>query len=68
MSEKRSRKGRVFFGCTNYPTCKFATWDPPVQKECPVCGYSILVEKGAKSDSPHYSCPSCKSLLEPESL
>lgn len=68
MSEKRTKKGRIFFGCSNYPKCDFASWDPPVQKKCPVCEYSILVEKGAKSGTPHYSCPKCKSVLDPESL
>lgn len=36
--EKRTRRGKVFYGCTGYPTCKFATWKKPVEDKCPVCG------------------------------
>jgi DNA topoisomerase-1 len=68
MAEKRSRKGRVFYGCTGYPECKFATWDPPVDTKCPVCDYSIVVEKTTKQDGHHFYCPNCKAVLDPESL
>jgi DNA topoisomerase-1 len=68
MAEKRSRKGRVFYGCTGYPECKFATWDPPVDKRCPVCDYAILVDKTTKTDGHHLHCPGCKAVLDPESL
>lgn len=36
--EKRTRRGKVFYGCTGYPKCKFATWKKPVEDKCPVCG------------------------------
>lgn len=42
----KSRKGRIFFGCSNYPKCDFATWYRPVDKPCPKCGATFLVEKG----------------------
>jgi len=42
--ERRTRRRRPFYGCTNYPECDFVTWDRPVDRACPVCG-SILVEK-----------------------
>ena len=45
--EKRSRKGKVFYGCNNYPKCDFATWDEPIDEKCPVCE-SILTKKGDK--------------------
>jgi DNA topoisomerase-1 len=48
--EKRSRKGKVFYGCGNYPKCKFATWYKPVKKKCPECGTGVLAEKRTKSD------------------
>lgn len=35
--EKKTRKGKIFYGCTNYPKCKMATWDEPVLKLCPEC-------------------------------
>lgn len=37
LSEKRTKRGKVFYGCNNYPTCDFATWDKPVSDPCPVC-------------------------------
>jgi len=43
--EKRSRKGKVFYGCNNYPKCKTAYWDKPIDEKCPECN-NQLVEKG----------------------
>lgn len=43
--EKNTRKGKVFYGCTHYPKCDFASWYKPIPNEtCPECG-EILVEK-----------------------
>lgn len=44
---RRSKKGRVFYGCSNYPKCKFALWNKPLKEKCPKCG-SILVEKNPR--------------------
>jgi len=41
---KRTRRGKVFYGCNKYPDCDFALWDKPIKEFCPDCG-SILVEK-----------------------
>lgn len=46
--EKRTRRGKLFYGCSNYPQCSFASWDKPVDKSCPRCGSPILVEKTSK--------------------
>jgi DNA topoisomerase-1 len=46
--ERRSKKGRVFFGCDRYPDCEFVSWDKPAQAPCPDCG-SMLVEKRGKN-------------------
>ncbi|KPK45681.1 MAG: hypothetical protein AMJ77_07040 [Dehalococcoidia bacterium SM23_28_2] len=43
--EKRSRRGRVFYGCANYPSCKFTTWSRPLPTSCPECG-SLLLAAG----------------------
>lgn len=45
--EKRSRKGKIFYGCNNYPKCKTAYWDKPTGEKCPECG-SVLTEKNGK--------------------
>ena len=42
--EKKSRKGKLFYGCNNYPKCKTAYWDKPIGEACPECG-KMLVEK-----------------------
>lgn len=51
--EKRSKRGKVFYGCNNYPTCKTAYWDKPIGKLCPECK-SMLTQKGKK-----IKCSSC---------
>lgn len=43
--ERKSRKGRVFWSCSNWPDCKFASWHRPVAESCPDCGASLLLEK-----------------------
>ena len=45
--EKRTKKGKIFFGCSNYPKCDFAAWDKPINEFCPECK-SILVETKKK--------------------
>ncbi|PKM81368.1 MAG: DNA topoisomerase I, partial [Firmicutes bacterium HGW-Firmicutes-13] len=42
--ERKTKKGRKFFGCSSYPECEFISWYRPVDQKCPECG-SILVEK-----------------------
>ena len=51
--EKKSRKGKVFYGCNNYPKCKTAYWDKPTGSKCPECG-EMLVEKNNS-----IKCSSC---------
>jgi DNA topoisomerase-1 len=46
--ERRTRKGRTFYSCTNYPNCTYALWDKPIPEKCPQCGFSFLVEKQGK--------------------
>ncbi len=43
----KSGKGKIFFGCSNYPKCNFMTWDEPIYEKCPNCG-SIMVKKNTK--------------------
>ncbi|MFA4967444.1 MAG: type I DNA topoisomerase [Candidatus Margulisiibacteriota bacterium] len=46
---RRTRKGKIFYSCGNYPKCKIAFWDKPTGEKCPKCG-SMMVEKKAKGD------------------
>ncbi len=54
--EKRSKRGKVFFGCSRYPECTFATWDKPVAKPCPICNKPYLVEKNTKRQGNFLAC------------
>jgi DNA topoisomerase-1 len=64
LSQRRTSRGKIFWGCTKYPECKYATWYKPVDRECPACGHSILVEKETKRHGPHLACPSCKHIVK----
>ena len=44
---KRSKKGRKFYGCDNYPKCDFVSWNKPIDEKCPKCG-NILTEMNSK--------------------
>lgn len=44
--EKKSKKGKKFFGCSNYPECTYMTWDAPAKEICPKCGKSLLKKTG----------------------
>lgn len=44
---KRSKKGRIFYGCNNYPKCEFVSWNKPINEKCPKC-HSILTEMKSK--------------------
>lgn len=50
---KKSKKGRVFYGCKNYPNCNFMIWDKPIMKKCPVCDNN-MAEKGTKKNKINY--------------
>ncbi|MBE6144949.1 MAG: type I DNA topoisomerase [Firmicutes bacterium] len=43
--EKKSKKGKVFYGCNNYPKCKTAYWDMPIGETCPNCGKMLVKKK-----------------------
>ncbi|MDD6923657.1 MAG: type I DNA topoisomerase [Veillonellaceae bacterium] len=40
--ERKSRRGRVFYGCANYPKCDYVTWDQPQKEKCPKCGAFMM--------------------------
>lgn len=46
---QKSAKGRIFFGCENYPNCNFMSWDEPVSDICPKCGNTMFKKKGKKA-------------------
>jgi len=62
LEERRSRRGKIFYGCNKYPECDFATWDKPVPLSCPDCESTYLLEKTTKKAGTWYKCPTkgCK--------
>ncbi len=68
--ERRSRRGKTFYGCNRYPDCGFVSWAKPVGERCPECGSAYLIEKWTKN-TPGLRCPNkeCKykrALPQPE--
>jgi DNA topoisomerase-1 len=59
LLQRRSRKGRTFYGCSNYPKCEFATWKRPLPDPCPHCG-GLLVEAGRDKAK----CQQCQRIVE----
>lgn len=47
--EKKTRRGKVFYGCNQYPSCDFALWHKPIGKTCPKCQEQLVV-KGKKNE------------------
>jgi DNA topoisomerase-1 len=57
--ERKSRKGRIFYGCANYPKCDFVSWDRVVPQPCPVCG-SYVVAKTRRGGTTVLECAANK--------
>jgi len=55
--EKKTKRGKIFFGCTNYPECEFTSWDKPTDIKCPDCG-GIMYEKLTRGNRKY--CPVCE--------
>ncbi len=54
--ERKSRRGKVFYGCANYPDCDFVLWNKPVLEPCPQCGEKFLIEKITKRHGRQLMC------------
>ena len=59
LAERRSRRGKNFYGCIRYPDCDFVTWSRPVSMKCPECGHPYLEEKYLKAGS-MLQCPNAE--------
>ena len=60
IAERRSKKrGKAFFGCSNYPNCDFVCWDRPVKETCPECGYVGAESKRNKTRGEYRRCLKC---------
>jgi DNA topoisomerase-1 len=56
LVQRKSKRGKIFYGCSNFPNCNFALWDKPVAKECPECGARFLLEKSTKKQGAFQVC------------
>ncbi|MGE3512013.1 MAG: type I DNA topoisomerase [Vicinamibacterales bacterium] len=54
--ERKSKRGKIFFGCSNYPDCDFVLWNRPLAEACPKCGSPFLVEKITKRHGRQLLC------------
>jgi len=54
--ERRSRKGRTFYGCSAYPACTFVLWQRPIAQPCPQCGAPFVTERVARGGVRTLSC------------
>ena len=59
LAERRTRRGRTFFGCSNYPDCDFSTWYRPVPDTCPECGYVGAETRTTKARGEFRRCLKC---------
>ena len=59
--EKKSKRGKIFYGCTSFPECDFTSWDMPTNEKCEKCG-SVLFKKSGKRTY----CPECDKKTKKE--
>jgi DNA topoisomerase I len=60
IAERKSRKGRTFYGCANYPACDFVSWDKVAPERCAVCG-DYVTEKTKRGGAVTYLCHTDKT-------
>ncbi|AKH21012.1 type I DNA topoisomerase [Sedimenticola thiotaurini] len=57
LMKRKSRRGKVFYSCSTYPDCDYATWNEPIAEPCPSCGWPILTIKTTKRKGTEKVCP-----------
>lgn len=67
LVERKSKRGKLFYGCEHYPTCQFVTWNKPIaDKHCPECG-AVLFEVKGKNTTPVCLNPNCSAAPKGDS-
>ncbi len=61
IAERYSQRGKVFYSCSEYPKCKFASWNKPINKKCEACGAPFMIEHVTKSKGAYLRCLKCKN-------
>ncbi|PYP31972.1 MAG: type I DNA topoisomerase [Gemmatimonadetes bacterium] len=59
LAERRTRKGRSFFGCLRYPECDYSVWNRPVAVPCPNCGFVGMEQRQTKAMGAYRKCLKC---------
>jgi DNA topoisomerase-1 len=59
LAERRTRRGRSFFGCLRYPECDFSVWNRPVPVPCPNCGFVGMEQRQTKATGAYRKCLKC---------
>jgi DNA topoisomerase-1 len=60
IAVKKSKRGKAFYGCINYPKCDAVYCDKPVTTPCPQCNAPFLLEKTTKKDGTVRYCGNCE--------
>ena len=71
LAERRTKRGKSFWGCIRYPACDFSTWNRPVPDTCPECGWIGMEKKVSKAEGETRVCLKCGNklvLTEPEEV
>jgi DNA topoisomerase-1 len=71
LTERRTKRGKSFWGCLRYPECDFSTWNRPVPETCPACGWLGMEKKFSKADGESRTCLKCGHRIvvaEPEEV
>ena len=71
IAERRTKRGKSFWGCARYPACDFSTWNRPVPDTCPVCAWVGMEKKLSKAEGESRTCLKCGHKMvvaEPEEV
>jgi len=71
LTERRTKRGKSFWGCLRYPECDFSTWNRPVPETCPNCGWLGMEKKISKAEGETRKCLKCGHrivIAEPEEV
>ena len=71
LAERRTKRGKSFWGCVRYPACDFSTWNRPVPDTCAECGWIGMEKKVSKTEGETRTCLKCGNkivLAEPEEV
>ncbi|MEX2116375.1 MAG: type I DNA topoisomerase [Bacteroidota bacterium] len=68
IERKTKKRGRMFYGCSRYPDCDFASWDKPVGEPCTNCKNPYMVIKYSQAKGEYLKCPECKEEFVREEI